>query len=255
MAKLTKSQTKLHNQACDLLEKDELTFDEKWFVLEHWHEGAEHINGQAGAFFTPVLLARDFSIDVTGPKVIDLCAGIGALSFMYYHCRHHTQDPQITCVEINPAYVEVGKKVLPEATWICADVFDDQLTLGEFDTAISNPPFGRVKASGRGSNYTGEEFEYKLIDRASELAEWGTFIMPQNSAGFRYSGAQYYERQDNLKYTKFHDQTNLHLEAGCGVDTTYYQDDWKCTNVLCEIVTVDFEDAKHAEIEQLALFA
>ena len=35
MGKLTKSQTRRHEQACALLEKDELTFDEKWFVLEN----------------------------------------------------------------------------------------------------------------------------------------------------------------------------------------------------------------------------
>lgn len=44
----------------------------------------------------------------------------------------------ITCVELNPHYVEVGKKVVPEATWICADVLDPFLPdlLGQFDFAI-----------------------------------------------------------------------------------------------------------------------
>lgn len=40
MARLIKSQTRRHEQACTLLEKNPLTFDEKWFVLENWHEGA-----------------------------------------------------------------------------------------------------------------------------------------------------------------------------------------------------------------------
>jgi hypothetical protein len=35
MPKLTKAQTKAHAEACKLLQKDTLTFDEKWFVLEN----------------------------------------------------------------------------------------------------------------------------------------------------------------------------------------------------------------------------
>ena len=262
MAKLTKRQAALHEQACALLEKDALTYDEKWFVLENWHEGAEHMNGRAGAFFTPVELAADFRVDVSGHRIIDLCAGIGVLAFMIYHHAwggHGDRKPEITCVEINPAYVAIGKKLLPEATWICGDIFEVCDELDGFDTAIANPPFGRVPVSGRGSRYTGPEFEYKVIDLASKLAEFGTFILPQGSAGFRYSGVQCYERQEGGKYAKFYEQTGIHLEAGCGIDTTTYQDGWKGSFVACEIVTAEFEDAPALQpvtvaAEQLALF-
>jgi hypothetical protein len=55
---------------------------------------------------------------------------------------------ELTCVEINPRYFEVGRKLLPEARWINADVFDWRtLDLGRYDVAIANPPFGRVKPS------------------------------------------------------------------------------------------------------------
>ncbi|MEM1152778.1 MAG: hypothetical protein AAGI44_01465 [Pseudomonadota bacterium] len=57
MAKLTKRQTKGHQAALVLLEKNELTHDEKEFVFNHYHEGATSINGEAGAFFTPLDLA------------------------------------------------------------------------------------------------------------------------------------------------------------------------------------------------------
>ncbi len=40
MSKLTKAQAKAHQEACDLLQKDVLTLDEKWFVLENWQESA-----------------------------------------------------------------------------------------------------------------------------------------------------------------------------------------------------------------------
>ena len=58
MSKLTKQQAALHAQACAYLEKDVLTLDERMFVLDHWQESANHINGVAGAFFTPQTLAQ-----------------------------------------------------------------------------------------------------------------------------------------------------------------------------------------------------
>lgn len=226
--------------------------DEKLFVFEHWHEGAEHMNGRTGAFFTPPKLASDFRIDVCGDRIIDLCAGIGVLSFMAYHYSwggYGDKKPHITCVEINPAYVMVGKKLLSEAAWVCEDVFDFPALMSagkRFDHAIANPPFGRVPSSGRGPSYTGPEFEYKIIDLASQIAEAGTFILPQGSAGFRYSGAPYYRRQDNSKYLKFHKQTGIHLDAGCGVDTSVYKDDWKGSSIVCEIVCTEFENLLEA---------
>ncbi|WP_165420444.1 hypothetical protein [Edaphobacter modestus] len=44
MSRLSKQLTALHAQACALLQKDVLTFDERVFVLDHWQEGANHIN-------------------------------------------------------------------------------------------------------------------------------------------------------------------------------------------------------------------
>lgn len=239
--KLTKQQRKLHNQALAYLEKDTLTLEEKWFVIEHFHEGAEGDNSHAGAFFTPWELARDFAIDVSDGPIVDLCAGIGILSFVWMHNRAWEQaTPEITCIERNPYYVEIGKKILPEAKWICADVFDVWQDIGTFWTAISNPPFGRIKTEKRGPNYSGKLFEYKIMDIASQIADHGTFIMPQQSAGFKYSGAHYYQRQDNRAYTSFVKDTGLHLDAGCGVDTSQYKDSWKSTSVMTEIVCCDF---------------
>jgi predicted RNA methylase len=256
--KLTKAQMKQHEMACKLLEKDSLTFDEKWDVYENWHEGAEHNNGSAGAFFTPPYLARDFAIDVCGPKVVDLCAGTGVLSFMYYHCGafYNERKPEITCVEINPAYVAIGKKLLPEATWICADISEIWQNLGKFDTAIGNPPFGKQNIITGAPRYTGAEAEYKIIDIASRLASYGTFIIPQQSASFRYSGAQYYQRHNAGKFAKFFAQTGIDIEAGCGVDTTYHQNDWHGVSPLCEIVTCDFGECRKQRpglAEQLTL--
>ena len=81
MAKLTKPEMKAHNAALAVLKKAVLTEDDKLFVLANYHEGATHMNGLAGAFFTPEGLADDLEVEVHGRRVIDLCAGIGRLAF------------------------------------------------------------------------------------------------------------------------------------------------------------------------------
>ncbi len=248
MAKQTKVEASAHARALELLEKAVLTYDERLFVLENWNEAANHINGVAGAFFTPTGLAVDFAIDAGGGRTIDLCAGIGSLAFhvhwrRFYGWERNAPSPEIVCIEINPAYVEVGRKVLPEARWICADVFDfDLASLGRFRVAIANPPFGATARTGEGPRYTGRAFESYLIDLASDIADHGTFIIPQASARFQYSGVQCYRERPSAEYLKFTQQTGIHLEAGCGVDCSIYRDQWRGIAPSVEIVCANFED-------------
>lgn len=243
MAKLTKQQSKAHRTACELLKKATLTLDEKIFVLENWHEGGEHDQGRAGAFFTPIDYANDFKLDVHGPKVLDLCAGIGSLAFAWLHFKDHQTPVEITCVEINPAYVEVGRKILPEANWICGDVFEIWQDLPrDFETVISNPPFGRIQTNGKAPRYTGPEFELKIVDIAAHLGRFGTFILPQGSSGFRYSGARYFERVETPKTAQLFAETGLELDIGCGVDTTFFSDQWKQPVPVTEIACVEFPE-------------
>lgn len=243
MAKLSKAAAKAHKAALELVRAGRrLTLPEREQVLAGFHEGAEHMNGLAGAFFTPAGLANDFSLEVPErPRILDLCAGIGALS---YACEHKAEH--FVCVERNAAYVEVGRAVLPSATWVHASVFDVDAYahLGPFDVVISNPPFGAVKADGFTGKYTGGLFEYRVIELASRLARYGVFIVPQESASFRYSGQPCFDGRENDRARKFREQTGIVMEPNCGIDTAMYRGDWKGVSPVCEIVCCDFSPEK-----------
>jgi methylase of polypeptide subunit release factors len=255
MSKLTKAQAKAHQQACDLLHKDVLSEDEKLFVLNNWQESAKHINTIAGAFFTPIGLARDLSIEVNGDSVIDLCAGIGALAFF---CSGPHKASNVVCVEANPDYAAVGMKIVPEAHWIVGSVFELS-NIGHFDFAIGNPPFGATPRSGAvAPRYTGKEFELHVIDVARDIADFGAFIVPQMTAGFKYSGCPAggwpEMRKDGIGsgfadcktdiHAKLLDQTGIILEPSCGLDTSAYDREWHGVSIRTEIVTVDFIGAR-----------
>ncbi|RKR82641.1 putative RNA methylase [Mucilaginibacter gracilis] len=255
MSKLTKAQIKKHNIAVELLKKDSLTFEEKLIVFEKWNESATSLNSEAGAFFTPFDLARDFSLNIyDNAKTIDLCAGIGMLAFVAYHYR---DCKDITCVELNPIYYEVGKKLLPEANWIIGSIFDYQ-SFGHFDQCISNPPFGKIKPGIDESvrsdlKYKGCEFDLITVEIASKIADYGCFILPQGSTPFRYSGQPYFMdlRQTNKGYNphgqslpakvqKFINETGFNYQFNIGIDTSVYRDSWKGVSPICEIVDFEF---------------
>jgi predicted RNA methylase len=260
MSKLTKPQIKAHEEACELLKKDRLTEDDRWFVLENWQESARHVNSAAGAFFTPPMLARDFAIEVPERgRVVDLCAGIGGLAFqVWLKAQGARAAVDIVCIELNPDYAAVGRKILPEATWIEADVFALP-QIGRFETAISNPPFGATKRSGDAPRYRGKNFDLHVIDIASDIADYGVFIIPQGSSPFEYSGRPGYCERRSEAYEAFHSQTGLTLTPNCGIDCDFYRKEWRGVAPAVEIVCCDFVEARAAraataEPEQIDLF-
>ena len=242
MARLSKAEAKRHQEACDLVVLDRVLMeDEREFVINNWQESASHINSAAAAFFTPLELAFHLAIETNGCRTfIDLCAGIGALSYACWQSNRSSID-RIVCVEINPDYAAVGRKVLPEAEWIVASV-DALPDLGSFDMAISNPPFGKVVKIA-GPRYSGEA-DLAVIDIASDLATYGTFIIPQMSAPFQYSGRQSMTFRDNDRTAKFRDATAIDLQPGCGVDCDYFRDQWRGVAPKVEIVCADFEGVR-----------
>jgi predicted RNA methylase len=257
MSKLTKLQAAAHDQCEAFLAKDTLTDEDRFYVLEHWQESARNVNSAAGAFFTPYGLAADMALELSNlrgtVRVLDLCAGAGTLGLAVlrknaWQIESGDLHLEIVCVETNPEYVRVGRKILPEATWIESSIFDLP-DLGHFDVAMSNPPFGRVKRDGDAPRYTGAEFEYHVLDIAAHRADVGVFILPQQSVPFRYSGQPCYREESVLKHDRFVKQTGIRLEAGCGVDTSIYRDAWHGVSPKVEIATCDFDPAEVTPVE------
>lgn len=241
--KLSKAQIKQHQEAEKLLAKEVLTYEDKIFVLDNWYPAYGNQIGMIASFFTPFNLAHDFMLEMTGSRIIDLCAGIGGLGLAYYeNCRlYHNQTVDVVCIERNEKFVEVGKKILPQARWICSDVLCEDIykELGRFDCAISNPPFGKIKSdtSSKWLKYKGSEFEYKVIEIGEMLSDFGAYIIPQMSAPFRYSGRQCYEESVQDKYVKFTKETGIILNPNKGIDCDAYKDEWKGASPTVEIVT------------------
>lgn len=251
MSRLTKPEAKMHAEAVAMLRQDALSAEEKEFVRAHWQESAENVNSAAGAFFTPMSQAYDFALefDRNGPRIIDLCAGIGNLSAAVWERQTYDRwgglpPVELVCVEVNPQYVEVGRKLLPEATWIQASIFDLP-DLGQFDWAISNPPFGKVnRHGGSAPRYTGAEFEFHVIDIAKQIARAAAFILPTGSLPFSFSTEYGYRERSCRKYETFSKQTGIELSPGLGVDTRVYADDWHGVKVTTEHALVDFEEVR-----------
>ncbi len=239
MSKLTRKQFAAHKQALDYLAKDRLTEEEREFVFDNWQESANHVNSAAGAFFTPLDMAWTFELEVGGRRILDLCAGIGVLSYAVYQRRcwpRSEPPPQITCVEINPDYAAVGRKLLPEATWIVADALSD-LDIGRFDWVISNPPFGKIGDHG--------DFDLAIVEQAERYADNATFILPIGSVPWAFSGRPCFEPDSRSEKAKrFRDRTKIDLKPNCGIDCSVWEKDWRGAAPKVEIALADYAEAR-----------
>lgn len=241
MAKLSKRDLAKHEKAAHLVALDRpLSLDERVQVAEDWHEGAGGDQTAASAFFTPCDFASDLRIDMPQRGTfVDLCAGIGRLAFfaggqaMYEEYRHHYE--RIVCVERNPAYVAVGKRILPEAEWICGDIFDPEVIrqIGRVDQAILNPPFGTTtKSPFDAPRYRGADFDLKAMDLAATLAPSCWAIVPRDRAPWDWRG----NRKESPRATRFADATGLDLHRFSSIDPEYHRSEWRGTSPAVEIV-------------------
>lgn len=237
MSRLSKAQIAAHRDAEDLLKLDVLDDDQREFVLNNWQESARHVNSAAGAFFTPTDLAPSVVCYANGADtIIDLCAGIGCLGLWAWWMSR--RKARVTCIEINPDYVAVGRKIFPEAEWICASVTEAR---GSFDCAISNPPFGKT-AKIKAPRYAGVD-DLAVVDIASDLARWGVFILPGGSLPFEYSGRPSYRERSSPAYDKFSAAT--HIELSCeSTDTEFARSLWRGVAPRVEVASCDFEEAR-----------
>lgn len=234
----------------DLIHSDKkLTFDEKIFCYENYNESATSNVRELGSFHTPLSLAWDFYLDAySGNSVVDLCAGIGILAFCFNQKSindYPKRYPKIVCVEYSKEYCEIGKRLLPEAIWVNDDALTHDVLqyldpCTKFDAAISNPPFGSIKTSAHFGKFKGQDFDLRIVERASEVAHYGAFILPPTSVPFQYSGCRFYQEVDRPKYIKFNSATGISLEAGVGIDTSYHREEWKNTNIVCEVARAEF---------------
>lgn len=82
MAKLTKREAATHSAAVDLLaNRGRLPLHEREFVLEHWQPSAQAVTDDQAHFTPPAWAGAMAASSVSTGRVLDLGAGIGALSY------------------------------------------------------------------------------------------------------------------------------------------------------------------------------
>jgi hypothetical protein len=253
MAKLTRPDTRLHEQACELVESDRpLTIAEREFVLDNWNPMANHNVTVAGAFFTP----KEWASAMITPyppdgRIIDFCAGIGRLGFTMWcynqeQIRHYSEEKpvEIVCLEINPEYVKVGKRVLPEAEWIEANGYDQDVVdgLGHFDRFYANPPFGNVATVNGNAKWLvnqGKGAHGLAVEIGARLSDVGVMIIPEGKTDYNAQRGEHQLTQSvgskvRKLYPDFNinpwlDRTSIFTEEGEAPD-------WKGADPKCEIV-------------------
>lgn len=212
--KLSKPELAKHEQAVALLSKQRLTDDEALFVLRHWHPSAVSVT-RGQSFFTPTGIAQSLAaVHGGGGRIVDACAGIGALA---WHMSAYGGD--ITCIESNPEFVEVGKKVLPGATWICGNVFEILPMLPLFDSAISNPPFGAMAKNSVPKHFQFKETHWAVIELLLRHTRQGaTLVLPKGCD----NEADLENPRPIGGYSKFRETYPLADLSPTAVDTEYY---------------------------------
>ena len=108
-------------------------------------------------------------LDVSGPRVLDLCAGSGCIGLAV---AREVADAKVTLAELSPAAIRVAKRNIQEnrlsgrVTCIHLDVREAPPPfLGKYDVIVSNPPYVTTAEM--------ETLDKSVKDYEPSLALWG----------------------------------------------------------------------------------
>lgn len=239
--KLSKLQTKRHGEAESLLSLSrKLNQPEREFCLTHWLPGATGNIGIHGVFFTPESIATSFPYEGHG-ATIDACAGIGRLAYHCWQASMWSNDPRfsLTCVEFNSQYYEVGKRILPEAEWIRADLADYAKSLDgkrPFRNAISNPPYGRVPTLQQWKHYSGPAHLVAAAILGDICTTDVRLLIPENDICQDF---QRHTTGDSSSYTRFR-AAFPHLSLNhASFDFSEFRNEWIGASPNVTLATLD----------------
>ena len=263
MARISKQDMKKHLAACEMINsKDDLNVSQRDYIIENWNPMAEHNVGWNAAFFTPMGVARDLMIETlkkNNKRVLDLCAGVGRLAYTMWKQSlwgNESEKLELVCIEMNYEFARVGQRVLPEATWIRGDIFEESTfkNIGKFDEVISNPPYG-VKVSKNGW-LCKDLSQYMAAEVAMKLAPVATFILGQADCPFKMSGVPSFQMVHNERYEKWSKKTGIVFDHNCGLDLSHSNGEWVGlgNGMQFEIVNVSKPNAAVSDDGQMSIF-
>ncbi len=195
----------------------------------------------ASAFFTPWEMMLDFNQMTQESRrrqlrILDLCAGIGGLSYSHYHFyEKDLPKPSFVCVEKNPIFAAVGKRLFPEATWLVQDVFELDESLGKFDQFYSNPPFGPLPKEHRVKGDT-KCFQYAVAEIGMKFAPHGLLFTVGTILNWRMHGQNGRTVKPNPVYEDWSKKSGIELRENPGFDFSYI--DFTDTKVGVELAWV-----------------
>ena len=273
--KLTKAELKSARQVEEKLAQPSLSHDDIDWIYQNYHEGQQGDVSAGAAHFTPYDLAFDTALFAyTVGDIVDIAAGHGLLTYAAI-CRdyHEGHIRSVTCVEFNPVYHELSKRLLEpmsaytrsnepiKVNCVLGNMFDQSLwtsvtsglTDGKFTHALSNPPFGAMSQADKAlasqwMNYTGKR-DIAAIELAHRVSHGATFILPPGSVDFRYSGApRGFERipcRELDRLRKANPEMFMAMEAD-GIDGSCYRDQWRSTSITVEVASICFDRQQYS---------
>ncbi len=230
------------------------------YIFDHFHPGYHRDISRCANFFTP----RNDAVAVAqaggaGGRVIEPTAGIGSIAHAVYslNCWGGDAEPplKLTCVELVEDFVAIGRKLVPQAEWICGNIFDVLPTLGEFDSFVANPPFGKLPSNQ--SKTWGDDIAFGIIQELlPRCHNGGIVILPAGhhaqSANMRNGECERGRFADgpSSKFNRF-----KKLNPAWAIQPTSFgcSNQWKGTSIECEIVDVCRDETYEPEVPEAEL--